>query len=199
MSKCNPTISAIVAKAKHEVIGCNGDMPWRMPSDLKYFRRMPMGKPCIMGRKTWESLPFPLKGRANLVLTRQIGLSPEGAEVFHSKQDILERAKEIACSTEKHEVMIIGGGEVYNLFLEDCHKIYITRIEAELDGDTKFPRFAAGKDWELIDRDPLKRHEGDQFKAERKVYKRKRNLFDLPVSSADMVCQSSLTKKLAVI
>ncbi len=152
-----------------------------------------------MGRKTWESLPFPLKGRANLVLTRQIGLSPEGAEVFHSKQDILERAKEIACSTEKHEVMIIGGGEVYNLFLEDCHKIYITRIEGELDGDTKFPRFAAGKDWELIDRDPLKRHEGDQFKAERKVYKRKRNLFDLPVSSADMVCQSSLTKKLAVI
>jgi len=188
MRDCVPTISAIVAKAKHNVIGCNGDMPWRMPSDLKYFRKLTIGKPCIMGRKTWESLPGALKKRANLVLTRQNNFHPSGAEVFHSVESILDRAKEIACATQdmSPEVMIIGGGEIYRQFLPLCDKVYITRIDAELDGDTTFPVLSQGAVWELESSNSMRKYEGDQFRAARKIYRRKADLFSVSTQTSKL-------------
>ena len=199
MTNCDPTISAIVAKAKHHVIGCNGDMPWRMPSDLRYFRKLTIGKPCIMGRKTWESLPGALKNRANLVLTRQVDFNPDGAEVFHSIEDIVNRAKKIACTSESvdPEIMVIGGGEIYRQFLPICDKVYITRIDASLEGDTTFPMLSAGTVWDLVSSDAMRKYSGDQFRAERKIYERKKDLFSVKLKSTSFT-QDCGFKKLAI-
>ena len=173
-----PILSLVVAKARKSVIGKDGDMPWSMPSDLKYFKKVTMGKPVIMGRVTWESLPFPLPGRDNLVLTRNPDYRAEGAEVFTDKDDILKRAYEIAQSNGVDEVMVIGGGQIYKLFLPDCDKVYITRIEADLDGDTYFPIFKHGKHWDLVENEPRKKRPKDEFPSERRVYERKMTLFE---------------------
>ena len=149
-----------------------------------------MGKPCIMGRKTWESLPGALRGRANLVLTRQKGFNPKGAEVFHSVDDILQRARVIACESnaDEPEIMIIGGGEIYRQFLPKCDKVYITRIEAELDGDTTFPLLSSGDIWDLKQSDGMKKYPGDEFRAARRIYERKKDLFSVSVHSKATVC-----------
>jgi len=155
-------------------------MPWNMPSDLKYFQAKTKGKPVIMGRVTWESLPGPLKGRQNLILTRNPNYEAEGAEVFTCPKAILKRALEIADTTGAEEIMIIGGGQVYDLFLPLCDRVYITRIEADLEGDTKFPRFAKGAKWNLVESESerLEKRPRDEFASERKVYERKASLFD---------------------
>jgi len=150
---------------------------------LKMHRQMSdmmkkMGKPVIMGRITWESLPFPLPGRDNLVLTRNPNYKADGAEVFTDKDDILKRAYEIAQSKGVDEVMVIGGGQIYKLFLPDCDKVYITRIEADLDGDTYFPIFKHGKHWDLVENEPRKKRPKDEFPSERRVYERKMTLFE---------------------
>ena len=191
-----PLISAIVAKAKHNVIGKDGDMPWHMPSDLKYFQSKTKGKPVIMGRVTWESLPAPLKGRQNLILTRNSKYKADGAEVFTCPSKILNRAFEIANSTGAKEVMIIGGGQVYDLFLPYCDRVYITRIEADLEGDTKFPRVSIGPKWNLIESESLVKRPKDQFASERKVYEKKPSLFDGAID--EVIVQKKPFMKMAV-
>lgn len=135
----NPKLSAIVAMDRNSVIGKDGDLPWRLPSDLKYFKQVTLGKPCIMGRKTWESLPFPLPGRPNLVLTRNSEFSAKGAEVFMNMAEMVGRAFELAGQVGTDEIMLIGGAQLYGTLLPLCDRLYITQVDASVDGDASFP------------------------------------------------------------
>ena len=137
-------IALIAAVSENGVIGHDGDMPWRLPQDLKWFRKNTMGKPVIMGRKTWASIGKALPGRANIIITRSedFALSQElGADVYvvHSLEAGLERAQICARESGASEICIIGGGEIYRQTLDRAQRLYMTRVMASLDGDTVFP------------------------------------------------------------
>lgn len=133
------TLSLIVARTRNGVIGRDNSMPWHLPEDLRYFRRVTMGKPVIMGRNTWESLGKPLPGRDNVVITRQADFHADGAIVMHSVDAALQAADELAAGRGVDEVMVIGGAQVYASVLPHVTRAYITEIDAEIDGDTVFP------------------------------------------------------------
>ena len=127
-------IALVVAVARNGVIGRDGGLPWHISSDLKRFKAITMGKPLIMGRKTWESLPKkPLPGRLNIVITRQKDFQAEGAVVVADA----EAAR--AAAGEAEEIAVIGGGEIYDLFFARADRIYLTEVDLEIDGDTRFP------------------------------------------------------------
>ena len=160
MSLPVPTISLIVARAQNGVIGRDGDLPWRLPSDLKFFKRTTMGKPCVMGRRTWESLPFPLPGRANLVLTRQEGYQAKGAEVFSDYREMMAAAHANAGATGADEIMVIGGAGLYAHALPDAHRVYLTEVMADVEGDTVMEPL--GPEWKLVqERDPQQNERDD--------------------------------------
>ncbi len=129
----------VVAVALNGVIGADEDMPWHLPSDLKRFKQITMGKPIVMGRKTFESIGRPLPGRPNIVITRSDTFSAEGVQVFGSIDDALKRAGELAAELSADEICIIGGGEIYRQTLARTTRIYLTRVMAELAGDTTYP------------------------------------------------------------
>lgn len=133
-----PKLSLIVARAQNGVIGRDGDLPWRLPSDLKFFKATTMGKPVLMGRKTWESLPFPLPGRPNLVLTRDENYTAKKAEVFHDIHKLVGRGYELAGATGSDEVMIIGGAQLYRTLMPLVDRQYITQIFDAVEGDATF-------------------------------------------------------------
>jgi dihydrofolate reductase len=127
-------ISFVVAMARNGVIGREGGLPWHISSDLKRFKEITMGKPVIMGRKTWESLPRkPLPGRRNIVITQQRGYVAEGADVAESPQAALLMVPDAP------EVAVIGGGEIYRLFWPQVDRLYLTEVDLVVDGDTHFP------------------------------------------------------------
>lgn len=152
MSGNNRLPLALIAACAHDrVIGRDNDMPWHLPADLKHFKAMTLGKPIIMGRKTWDSLGRPLPGRLNLVVSRQSGLQLEGAEVYSELGDALARADEWAREQGVDELMLIGGGQLYAQALPWADRIYLTRIDLEVEGDAFFPEFSG---WECVDRQP---------------------------------------------
>jgi dihydrofolate reductase len=129
-------LSLIVAMDKNGVIGVNGRLPWHLPDDMKWFREQTIGKPVIMGRKTFESIPEkfrPLPGRHNIIHTRNVKFHAEGATIVHSLGEALAAAGNVA------EVMIIGGAELYAQFLPQADRIYLTQIDAAFEGDASFP------------------------------------------------------------
>ena len=126
-------VSLIAAVAENGVIGRDGDLPWRLPDDLANFKRLTLGKPVIMGRKTWESLGRPLPGRHNVVMTRQENYYAPGASVVASAAAALDLLE------GESEVMVIGGSAVYEEFLGRADRIYLTEVDAEVDGDVCFP------------------------------------------------------------
>ncbi len=126
-------ISMIAAMADNRIIGKDNQMPWHLPADFAWFKRCTMGKPVVMGRKTYESIGRPLPGRLNIVISRDASLSIEGVTTVMSIEQALEVAGEV------EEVMIIGGGAIYAACLPMANKLYVTHIEAEIDGDTQFP------------------------------------------------------------
>jgi len=128
-----PVLSAVVATARGGVIGREGDLPWRVPSDLKWFRRVTMGKPVIMGRKTFRSIGRALPGRLNIVMTRDPDFREEGVAAAGS----VEAA--IAAAGDAQEVCVIGGAEVYAAFFDRLDRILATEIDADLEGDARFP------------------------------------------------------------
>ena len=128
----------IYAAAANGVIGKDGGLPWHLPADLRHFKAKTLGKPMIMGRKTFESFPAPLPGRRHIVLTRDRGWQAEGAEVAHS----VEEALALAGNTE---VAVIGGAEVFALFLPLASRLELTRIDAAYEGDTHMPE--PGPEW----------------------------------------------------
>jgi len=127
-------ISLIVAMAQNGVIGLGGGMPWHLPEDLKRFKALTLGKPMLMGRKTFESIGRPLTGRTSLVLTRSAEWTRTGVIVVRSVQEAIEAAGDAS------ELVVIGGAEVYALALPRVRRIYLTRVLASLGGDTVFPR-----------------------------------------------------------
>ncbi len=132
-------ISLIVAVAENGVIGRNGELPWHIPADLKHFKSTTMGKPLIMGRKTFESIGKPLPGRTMIVITRRSDYAPDGAIITNSWAAALEAATSILKESGEDEVMVIGGAEIYGIALEQADRLYLTEIYTAIDGDTVFP------------------------------------------------------------
>ena len=127
-------ISFVVAVSRNGVIGRNGGLPWHISTDLKRFKAITMGKPLIMGRKTWESLPKkPLPGRPNIVITRQKNYRAEGAIA------VADVPSALAAAGVAGEICVIGGGEIFEMFLPQADRIYLTEVDLEVDGDTFFP------------------------------------------------------------
>ena len=139
-------IAIIVAMDKHGVIGRDNDLPWRLSADLKYFRRVTMSKPIIMGRNTHESIGRPLPGRTNIVLTRQDDYQAEGCVVV---KDIPQA---LAACADAEQAMVMGGASLYQQFLPITDELYLTRVEAEVAGDTWFPEWHAAQ-WQCLSRE----------------------------------------------
>ncbi len=134
-----PLVSLIVAMASNRVIGRNNQLPWHLPNDLKYFKAVTMGKPIVMGRKTFESIGKPLPGRVNIVVTTNPAFAAEGVRVVHSPDEALKLGKDIASLDGASEVMVIGGSQLYQEMLSRAQRLYLTEVKAEVDGDTLFP------------------------------------------------------------
>jgi dihydrofolate reductase len=131
-----PHVSLVVAVARNGVIGRDNDLPWRLPDDLKHFKAITLGKPVVMGRKTFESIGRPLPGRENRVVSRQAGFEVPGCRVFSSLEEAL--------AGPEAEVMVIGGGQIYASALPLAQRLYLTEVDAEVEGDAKFPEIDPG-------------------------------------------------------
>ena len=134
-------LSMIVAVAENGVIGRNNALPWYLPNDLKYFKQTTMGKPVIMGRKTYESIGKPLPGRTNIVITRQADYQPEGVKVVNSVEAARELAESVCLIDGQEEAMIMGGAEIYTLALPHTDRLYLTEVHADVEGDAFFPEY----------------------------------------------------------
>lgn len=145
MNQHKPMVSIIVAMAENRVIGKDNSLPWHLPADLKHFKAMTVGKPIIMGRKTWESLPGKLPDRAHIVITANPGYVAEGCVVVHSLEQALEAAGDVS------EVMIVGGAMLYEQALPLADRLYLTIVETQVEGDAWFPQYDPGQ-WQEIER-----------------------------------------------
>jgi len=144
-------LALIAALGENHAIGSQGRMPWHLPQDLAHFKALTMGKPIIMGRKTWDSIGGKgLPGRINLVVSRKQGLSLAGAEVLQSLERALERGNDWAHELNCHEVMLIGGGELYRQALPLAFRLYLTRVALNPEGDTFFPELPEAQ-WQRIE------------------------------------------------
>lgn len=153
-----PVISLVVAAAENGIIGRDGELPWRLREDLRRFKAVTLGKPVVMGRKTHESIGRPLPGRRNIVVTRQPDYVADGCDVVSSVSAALAAAEGVP------EVMVIGGAEIYRQFLPQADRIYLTRVLADVNGDTRFPELAAG-DWREAEREIVAADASNEFDA----------------------------------
>lgn len=140
-----PEIVLILARADNGVIGRDGDLPWRLPADLRHFKALTLGHPMVMGRKTFDSLPGLLPGRRHIVLTRDSAWAGEGAETASSPQDAIAKAAAAPM------VAVIGGAEIYRLFLPLAHRIELTEVHVDAEGDTSIPYPDAAR-WQEVSR-----------------------------------------------
>jgi dihydrofolate reductase len=153
------TLTLIVAAAENDVIGRAGQLPWRIPSDLKTFRRLTLGKPVIMGRKTFQSIGRPLDGRLNIVVTRDAAFTAAGVTVVHDLTAAIAQATSHA--GDAPEIMIIGGAEIYQAALPIAARIYLTRVHSRPDGDAHFVVPKTG--WHEVSATPIARGDRDEF------------------------------------
>ncbi|MDX1537010.1 type 3 dihydrofolate reductase [Arsukibacterium sp.] len=137
-------VAMIAAMANNRVIGKDNQMPWHLPADLKHFKAVTLGKPVLMGRKTFQSIGRPLPGRRNLVISRTLPDDPQGVEWFANVEQAL------AAVADDAEVMVIGGGEIYRQCLPLADTLYLTEIELTTDGDAYFPDYQAAANWRLV-------------------------------------------------
>lgn len=151
------SIAMIWAQAANGVIGRDNSMPWHLPADFAFFRRKTLGKPVIMGRKTFESIGKPLPGRHNLVVTRDQGWKAAGVQVCHSLDQAINQAKKCAMAQGGDEVIIMGGAQIYQQGLALANRLYVTYIEHEISGDAFAPNFHGqgfllqDQEWHLAD------------------------------------------------
>lgn len=138
-------VSMIAAMAKDRVIGANNTMPWHLPADLGHFKRTTLGKPVVMGRKTFESIGKALPGRLNIVISRDPAYALSDAVVVGSCEAAVEAAGDV------DELMVIGGGTIYSHFLPLCQRLYLTEIDLQVAGDTYFPDYNEEANWQVID------------------------------------------------
>lgn len=169
----NVRTALIVAVARNGVIGRDGDLPWRLSSDLKLFRRLTMGRPIIMGRRTWATLhKRPLDGRDNIVVTRDHAFAADGAIVAHSVSDALAQARRLAGERGVDEIMVIGGAEIYRSLLPLADRLYWTEVDAEPDGDTQFPDLDMA-DWRETAVEDIPQGPNDQYRARLRILDRR--------------------------
>lgn len=144
MSLSDKQICLVAAMGRNRAIGVDGKMPWHLPGELKHFKQTTMGKPILMGRKTWESIGRPLPGRQNIVISRSLASAPAGVDLAASLQQALNTA-------EGDEVMIIGGGELYRQALPIADRMVLTLVDCEPQADTFFPEWNE-HDWQEVSR-----------------------------------------------
>ena len=172
-------ISIVVAAAENGVIGQGGTLPWRLSSDLKRFRALTLGKPVVMGRKTFQSLPKALDGRDTIVVTRNADWRAEGAQTAPSLAAALVLAGAHAQRRGVGEVMVIGGGEIYAAALAVADRVYLTRVHTTIAGDTTFPTLDPA-DWLLTSAEALPRGPNDDHDATLTIHDRIRHDAGLP-------------------
>lgn len=164
-----PKIALVVAMAKDSrIIGKGGGLPWRIPGDLKHFKAITMGKPIIMGRITWDSIGRPLPGRQNIVITRQANFSARGCDVVASP------AAALNLTDDSEEIMIIGGRQIYDLFLPLAGRLHITRVQTDVQGDTFFPDVDENI-WRLVFNEAHAVTAANAFAFEFRTYERQRS------------------------
>ena len=142
-------ISLIVAVSRNGVIGIDNQLPWHLPEDLKYFKSVTMGKPIIMGRKTFDSIGRPLPGRTNIVITRDSSWQAEGVEVAQTLAQAMVLARLACAQADADEAMVIGGEQIYRMTLPAADRLYLTEVQAEVEGDAFFPEIAADE-WQQV-------------------------------------------------
>lgn len=140
------TVTFIAAVAANGVIGSNNELPWRLPAEMRYFTQNTIGKPVLMGRKTFESLPKPLKDRTNVILSRTLEEAPEGCVLVRTIDEAIEKYAD-------DELMVIGGADIYSQMFGVADRLLITEIDHSFEGDAFFPEFDR-EDWKLISRSP---------------------------------------------
>lgn len=161
-------ISIVVAMDKNRLIGRNNELPWHLPADLAYFKKVTMGKPIVMGRKTHESIGRPLPGRDNIIITRNSEFNVEGCIIVHTVDDILKLA-----NGTTSELCVIGGSEIFKEVLPYTDRLYITEIDYSFDGDTYFPEIDH-TEWELISREQGSSDEKNPYTFFYNIYDRKK-------------------------
>ena len=149
-------LSVIVAAAENGVIGRDNALPWRLPEDLRYFKRVTMGKPLVMGRRTFESIGGPLPGRENIVISRNPQFRAEGVRVAASLDEALQLARDIALAAGVDELLVIGGAQIYAEAIPAADRLYLTLVHAAVEGDAFLPPID-WQDWREIRRE---RHRG---------------------------------------
>ncbi|MCX2721910.1 dihydrofolate reductase [Roseibium salinum] len=168
-----PDIVLIAAVARNGIIGAENDMPWKLPSDLKRFKKLTLGKPLVMGRKTFLSFGGkPLPGRPHIVISRDPGYAPDGAEAATSLEAALERAREQAAELGVDEIMIIGGGQIYRQAIGLADRLEVTEVATEPEGDTRFPEIDPAQ-WSETGRERGERTEKDSAGFDFVTYRRK--------------------------
>ena len=164
-------LALIVAAAENGVIGRNNALPWHLPGDMQYFRRVTMGKPVIMGRRTYDSIGKPLPGRTNIVITRSDSFAPAGVKVVHSLAEACQLADDIAVIDGAKEAVVIGGAEIYREALPRAARLYLTRVHAEVSGDVYLPDIDFGG-WREISRERVVAEDPNPFDYSFIVYER---------------------------
>lgn len=165
-------IAMIAGVARNNVIGVDGGIPWKIPSDMAFFKQTTMGKPIVMGRKQYETVGRPLPGRTNIVVTRQLGYQPEGVLIFDSLEAALERARTIAAADKVSEVMVIGGGEIYAQAMPLAERLYISHVDLAPEGDVVFPPIDP-EVWRVVDEPEVPPSERDAASFRVRVYERR--------------------------
>jgi dihydrofolate reductase len=158
-------ISLVVAVAENGIIGRNGQLPWRLPSDLKRFRKVTLGKPMIMGRKTYESIGRPLDGRDSIVVTRRSDFAVPGVHRADSIDGAIALAGKLAAARHAEEIAVIGGAGIFQAVLDRANRIYLTRVRGNPAGDTYFPAPDPAR-WRETAREPMQQAPKDEFPAD---------------------------------
>lgn len=165
-------ISFVVAVAQNGVIGRDNGLPWRLSSDLKRFKAVTMGKPIIMGRKTWDSLGRPLPGRTNIVITRDPAFAVDGVIAVRSVDEALMIAGSHAAADKVDEICIIGGGEIYRQLLDRADRLHVTWVLANIEGDASFPPIDP-KNWNEVFQEEFPAGEKDNYPTRYTIYERR--------------------------
>jgi len=166
-----PIIAMIAGVARNNVIGADGAIPWKIPSDMAFFRRTTMGKPIVMGRKQYETVGKPLPGRTNIVVTRQPGYAPQGVVVVNDLDAALEKARDVAASDGVDEVMVIGGGDIYAQAMALADRLYISHVDLAPEGDVLFPAIDPAV-WRVVEEPEVPVSDKDSASFRVRVYER---------------------------
>ncbi|MCW4116753.1 dihydrofolate reductase [Aurantimonas sp. MSK8Z-1] len=167
-----PRLVAVVAMGRNRVIGQDGAMPWRLPTDLRHYRGLTMGKPMIMGRKTLQSIGRVLDGRDTVVLTRDPSFAFDGAHVAHEAEAAIVAARHLAEARRAEEVIVAGGGQIYAQFMPWLDRLYVSLVDAEPAGDATFPAIDQGE-WALVAEERPPRSERDSARVVFQVWDRR--------------------------